>query len=143
MILLNSTTKANNIKKNKTNMVTINKNKTGPRHGLKNNSEKTLADWYQVCDDYYNLGTMMSKAKFLKSDRTADKFLGTQSEQQTFRTIYQRYLQTRFRETKHRKDRIKSANSGSSIISKLSEKAKDYTSPFEPVKLFRSRIQYY
>ena len=84
-------------------MVTINKNKTGPRHGLKNNSEKTHADWYQVCDDYYNLGTMMSKAKFLKSNRTADKFSGTQSERQTFSTIYQRYLQTRYR--KDRRDK--------------------------------------
>ena len=89
-------------------MFTTNKNKTGPRHGLTNNSERTLADWYQVCDDYYNLGTftMMSKAQFLQSDRTADKFSGTQSEQQTFRTIYQKYLQTKFPDTKHRKDQI-------------------------------------
>ena len=97
-------------------MFTTNKNKTGPRHGLKNNSERTLADWYQVCEDYSNLGTMMSKTQFLQSDQTADKFSGTPSEQQTFGTIYQRYLQTQFLDTKHRNDRIKSPNSRSSII---------------------------
>ena len=104
------------ITSNKTNMFTINKNKPGPKAGVKNNSEKTLADWYQVCDDYYTLDTIMSKTQFLKSDRTADKFSGTQLEQQTFSTIYQRYRQKRFPDTKHRKDRIKSANSRSSII---------------------------
>ena len=72
--------------------------------GSKTNSKKTIADWYQVCDDYYNLGTTMSKAQFLKSDRTADKFSGTQSEQQTFCTIYEKYLQTRFPDPQHQKD---------------------------------------
>ena len=104
------------ITSNKTNMFTINKTKTGPKAGVKNNSEKTLADWYQVCDDYYTLDTMTSKAQFLQSDRTTDKFSGTQLEQQTFCTIYQKYLQTQFPDTKHRKDRIGSANSRSSII---------------------------
>ena len=74
-------------------MSTINNKKTGPKAGSKNDSTKTLADWYKVCNDFHNLGTKMSRTKFLNSDQTLEKFSGTQSEQQTFSNNYKKYLE--------------------------------------------------
>jgi len=74
-------------------MSTINKKKTGPKAGSKNDSTKTLADWYKVCNDFHTLGTKMSRTQFLKSDLTSEKFSGTQSEQMTFSNNYKKYLQ--------------------------------------------------
>ena len=60
-------------------MSTINKKKTGPKAGSKNDSTKTLADWYKVCNDFHNLGKKMSRTKFLKSDQTSEKCSGKHS----------------------------------------------------------------
>ena len=72
------------------------KNKRGAKLGSRVTTTKTAADWYTACKTYKELtsdgkGKGLTKASFLRSDASGSKFSGTQSEQQSFSKMMQKY----------------------------------------------------
>ena len=58
--------------------------KRGPTAGTSYNNNKTLSDWYTLCDNYSNMSYKISQAKFLSSELSGPKFSGNRSEQVSF-----------------------------------------------------------